>query len=348
MVGQPVANESSERSRFLSSAVALIFGLDSDYQQDKATPNWGKSAQPGPTYFFSKETNYIHIMNAHACGDTDGPSRLSRNFLYIRSQQCAGSKDCNDTVFTMFNVLAAPLNYSCVQPLIFRTGYDEDGPIMATPGTTGTAAEDRAPRPAATDAAPTGVAEEPALSPKLTAETLARCVEATPAWRSWMEAGVHVASQEVLRAHRQVGQAHLLTSPASPPITMQDVLAATRPNAEAAKAAKAAKAADTDVDALLEATPTAALVNAALAYLFASRPQLFVRRVSQQMDRCSGTNLSQYTFGGISLGLATDVVDVWDINTMIPGHTKFGPDFTALKLANKLPSPPSRMHPSLP
>eukprot|EP00966_Prymnesium_polylepis_P188864 4375940-Prymnesium_polylepis.1 len=186
----------------------------------------------------------------------------------------------------MFNVLAAPLNYSCVQPLIFRTGYDEDGPIMATPGTTGTAAEDCAPRPAATDA------EEPALSSKLTAETLARCVKATPAWRSWMEAGVHVASQEVLRAHRQVGQAHLLTSPAPAPITMQDVLAATRPNAEAAKAAKASKAADTDVDALLEATPTAALVNAALAYLFASRPQLFVRRVSQQMDRCSGTNLS--------------------------------------------------------
>eukprot|EP00966_Prymnesium_polylepis_P322238 7378507-Prymnesium_polylepis.1 len=86
MVGQPVADQSSERSRFLSSAVALIFGLDSDYQQDKATPNWGKSAQPGPTYFFSKETNYIHIMNAHACGDTAGPSRLGRNFLYIRSQ----------------------------------------------------------------------------------------------------------------------------------------------------------------------------------------------------------------------------------------------------------------------
>eukprot|EP00966_Prymnesium_polylepis_P046843 1085526-Prymnesium_polylepis.1 len=189
----------------------------------------------------------------------------------------------------MFNMLAASLNYTCVQPPIFRTGYNEGGPIMTTPGTTGAAAEDRAHRPAATDAAPTGVAEEPALSSKLTVETLARCVEAAPAWRSRMEAGVHVASQEVLRAHTyrwcRPTSSHRLHRP-------QLRWRTTRPNAEAAKAAKASKAADTDVDAMLDATPTAALVNAALAYLFASRPRLFVRRTSQQMDRCSGTNLS--------------------------------------------------------
>ena len=98
------------------------FSIDSDYQQDKATPFWGMSPQPGPTYFFSKETNYLHIANLHACGDADGPTRLARSYFYIRSQQCAGSKDCNDTVCTLFDILAAPPTCSCQQPALFRSG----------------------------------------------------------------------------------------------------------------------------------------------------------------------------------------------------------------------------------
>eukprot|EP00966_Prymnesium_polylepis_P295274 6818795-Prymnesium_polylepis.1 len=112
-------------------AATFAFGVDSDYQQDKATPFWGKSPQPGPTYFYSKETNYNHILVAHACGDADGPTRLNRLYFYMRSQQCAGSKDCNDTIFTTFDLLAACATPACPQPNLFRTGYDASGVVEA-------------------------------------------------------------------------------------------------------------------------------------------------------------------------------------------------------------------------
>jgi len=111
----------------IACALAFSFGIDSDYQMDKPTPFWGKSPQPGPTYFYSKETNYLHIAVVHACGDADGPTRLDRSHCYIRSQQCAGSKDCNDTVFTLFNLLSSPTAVACPQPKLCRRGYDSMG-----------------------------------------------------------------------------------------------------------------------------------------------------------------------------------------------------------------------------
>lgn len=69
---------------FVALAASFKFGLDNDYQQDKGTPNWGRSPQPGPTYFFSKDVHYVHIINQHPLGDTDGPTRLFRNYFYIR------------------------------------------------------------------------------------------------------------------------------------------------------------------------------------------------------------------------------------------------------------------------
>ena len=53
------------------------------------------------------------------------------------------------------------------------------------------------------------------------------------------------------------------------------------------------------------------------------------------MDRCSGTNISQFTFGGFATALATDAADTWGIHTMVSGHSKFAPDIGANKLANK-------------
>ena len=126
----------SESAEALNCLVNLAskfsFGIDSDYQQDKATPFWGKSPQPGPTYLFSKETNYLHIIVTHACGDSDGPTRLNRSYFYIRTQQCAGSKDCNDTVYTIFDLLAAPIEPPCAQPKLFRRGYDAAGVFEVT------------------------------------------------------------------------------------------------------------------------------------------------------------------------------------------------------------------------
>ena len=49
-------------NQLLDLAAGFHFVIESDYQQDKHVPFWGKSPQPGPTYFMSKETNYVHIM----------------------------------------------------------------------------------------------------------------------------------------------------------------------------------------------------------------------------------------------------------------------------------------------
>ena len=80
------------RGDLIKASAERTFHVDSDYQQDKLTPFWGSSPQPGPTYFYSKETQYIHIINSHSLGDASGASRLRRNHYYLRSQECAGSK----------------------------------------------------------------------------------------------------------------------------------------------------------------------------------------------------------------------------------------------------------------
>ena len=94
------------------------------------TPFWGKSPQPGPTYFYSKETNYVHIIILHALGDKAGPTRFPRCHYFIRTQECAGSKDCNDTVFTILDTLAWSRPPKCAQPLLYRPGFDKDGRIL--------------------------------------------------------------------------------------------------------------------------------------------------------------------------------------------------------------------------
>eukprot|EP00170_Pyropia_yezoensis_P005454 contig_22133_g5468 len=44
------------------------FEVSSDYQEDKSVPSWNQSPQPGPTYFMSGETHYIHIFCLESCG----------------------------------------------------------------------------------------------------------------------------------------------------------------------------------------------------------------------------------------------------------------------------------------
>ena len=137
------------------------------------------------------------------------------------------------------------------------------------------------------------------------------------------------ASELVVTAVRIVASARIESGDADP-ITQLEILLATRPRDRAGSTHDPIV-----VDAMVDTVPSGHLVIASLAFLFASRPQQIVRRVSHQMDRCSGTNISRFVFGGFSLAIATDALDAWCPDTMVPGHSKFAPDSTANKLANK-------------
>ena len=104
-------------------------GMSSDYQQDKMLPCWNSSPQPGPTYFFSKLTEYCHLIYAESLGDSLGPSKFGRNRAYIRKELIGGAKDSNDTISTIFDLLFSLAQPVCKQPPLYRTGYDEHGPV---------------------------------------------------------------------------------------------------------------------------------------------------------------------------------------------------------------------------
>jgi len=84
---QSGGDERPDVEPFVRLASLLEYGLDSDYQQDKTTPYWGRSDQPGPTYFMSKETNYIHIIIQHCLGSTTGYTRKQRTLYMMRALQ---------------------------------------------------------------------------------------------------------------------------------------------------------------------------------------------------------------------------------------------------------------------
>lgn len=104
--------------------------MEHDYQQDKFWPSWNASPQPGPTYFMSHYTAYVHIILSPSLGNADDETKLHRNRMYVRGQ-CVGnkrlklSKDSNDTVSTINHFLSgAPT--TGFSPPIYRTGY---GPL---------------------------------------------------------------------------------------------------------------------------------------------------------------------------------------------------------------------------
>ncbi|KAJ1638114.1 hypothetical protein T492DRAFT_946696 [Pavlovales sp. CCMP2436] len=102
------------------------FAFSSDYQQDKAVPYWGYSPQPGPTYFMSHLTFYVHIICAESLGQADGPLLFGRNRVYTRAQTVCGSKDGNDTLSTIFDFLLDNKSTG-VQVQRLRSGWSEDG-----------------------------------------------------------------------------------------------------------------------------------------------------------------------------------------------------------------------------
>ena len=73
------ANLNVAIEEFCGLAAIFIFIFSSDYQQDKLWPAWHCSPQPGLTYFLSKFTEYVQLICAESCGETDGESRFGRN-----------------------------------------------------------------------------------------------------------------------------------------------------------------------------------------------------------------------------------------------------------------------------
>ena len=120
---------------FCELASVFRFVISSDYQQDKPWPAWHSSPQPGPTYFLSKITSYIMIICAESCGETSGDSRMGRNIVYVRREAVGGAKDSNDTVSTILDYLSSPTSITCEQPTMYRTGYDQNGPVDAATST---------------------------------------------------------------------------------------------------------------------------------------------------------------------------------------------------------------------
>ena len=117
-------------SEFVAIAKDYISKFSSDYQMDKLNPAWhGTVAQPGPTYFLSKLTFYVHLLCAESMGECTGGSRFGRNVAYLREEPVGGAKDANDTVSTFFDFLLGRTTPVCKQPEKYRTGYDENGPI---------------------------------------------------------------------------------------------------------------------------------------------------------------------------------------------------------------------------
>ena len=119
-------------SHFSGGAGEFEFILGTDYQEEKLLPHWGKSPQPGPTYFMSKRNVHVHILDAPSCGECSGPSRFGRRIVYSRLEEIGGSKDSNDTISTVYDYLLSPHAPTCEQPVMFRTGYNADGCISVS------------------------------------------------------------------------------------------------------------------------------------------------------------------------------------------------------------------------
>eukprot|EP00171_Calliarthron_tuberculosum_P003814 IDg3814t1 len=115
---------------FCELASAYVIEVSSDFQQDKLIPAWNDSPQPGTTYCMSGITFYIHILCFESCGYAAGPSRLSRNLVFVRDERVAGPKTCDDTLSTAVEALFGRKSPAFSQPPRFRTGYNGDGKLI--------------------------------------------------------------------------------------------------------------------------------------------------------------------------------------------------------------------------
>ena len=119
-------------STVIDMARKFTLVIASDYQEEKLIPSWKKSPQPGPTFFLSKRNIHVHIIDAPSLGVNSTESRLAKRVIYNRLETVGGSKDSNDTVSTIFDFLFSPVEPTCAQPALYRTGYGPDGALEAS------------------------------------------------------------------------------------------------------------------------------------------------------------------------------------------------------------------------
>lgn len=131
---QPSDMDRSAQEDLIRHASEEWFETSSDYQQDKSVPSWNKSPQPGPTYFISGETHYVHMFCAESCGEAAGPSRFSRNLVYTRSERIGGSKSSDDTLSTLCDMLLGGVRIACSNPPRYRTGFGPNGEVASGTG----------------------------------------------------------------------------------------------------------------------------------------------------------------------------------------------------------------------
>eukprot|EP00173_Palmaria_palmata_P005360 Plantae.Rhodophyta-Palmaria_palmata.ctg9365.p2 GENE.Plantae.Rhodophyta-Palmaria_palmata.ctg9365~~Plantae.Rhodophyta-Palmaria_palmata.ctg9365.p2 ORF type:complete len:193 (-),score=33.96 Plantae.Rhodophyta-Palmaria_palmata.ctg9365:81-659(-) len=109
--------------RFASLAKSFEKNISTDYQIDKHVPLWNRSPQPGPTYFMSKKTLFVHIVTVESFGETNGPSGIQRNHVYVREERIGGSKTFDDTVGTFFDCCLVGLSLSRLSRSCFEVAF---------------------------------------------------------------------------------------------------------------------------------------------------------------------------------------------------------------------------------
>ncbi|OSX75235.1 hypothetical protein BU14_0245s0017 [Porphyra umbilicalis] len=119
---RPVNVDDDKQEALVRAASHDWFDVSSDYQQDKSVPVWNESPQPGPTYFMSGHTHYVHIFCAESCGSANGRPRFSRNNVYTRSEMVGGAKSSDDTMSTLCDLLLGSTTIGVDDPPVYRTG----------------------------------------------------------------------------------------------------------------------------------------------------------------------------------------------------------------------------------
>lgn len=120
---QPTSGAMAKPAAFINEACDGWLDVSSDYQQDTQLPSWHESPQPGPTYFMSGDTHYVHIFCVESCGEASGDSRLSRNVVYTRSERDGGSKSSDDTLSTLCDMLRGGLTPGVGDPPVYLSGF---------------------------------------------------------------------------------------------------------------------------------------------------------------------------------------------------------------------------------
>jgi len=108
---RPVNVDDDKLEALVRAASHDWFDVSSDFQQDKSVPVWNESPQPGPTYFMSGHTHYVHIFCAESCGSANGRPRFSRINVYTRSEIVGEAKPSDDTISMLCDLLLERTNF---------------------------------------------------------------------------------------------------------------------------------------------------------------------------------------------------------------------------------------------